>query len=146
MKTITALLCVLCSTALAQPPDIPPGEDRIEALDPNERAPYQGMLLDIDTALRWTNRLRWYREELRLQVERFDASMLAVRQSCDAELEVVRQSMGREIEGLRGDIREQAQMFERSRRRPFYDTFGFGLVLGVVLVGVVVGLAAWVAN
>lgn len=146
MKKITALLCLICTGVAAQPPDIPPGEDRIESVEAGARAPYQGMLLDIDTALRWTNRLRWYREELRLQVQRFDASMLAVRQSCDAEIEVVRSSLTREVEGLRLDIREQAQAFERSRKRPFYDTFTFGLVLGVVVVGVIVGLTAWIAK
>jgi ElaB/YqjD/DUF883 family membrane-anchored ribosome-binding protein len=106
------------------------------------------MLLDTDTAIRWTNRLSWFRNELRL-VMRTDAEILAaVRRSHETELRLVRESYEREIEGLRGDLRHQAETFAQAQARehPWFDTFAFGAVVGIVLAGVIVGLTAWAAS
>jgi hypothetical protein len=131
-----------------EPPDLPPGDDVITAVAEGSRAPHSGMLLDTDTAIRWTNRLSWFRNELRL-VMRTDAEILAaVRRSHETELRLVRESYEREIEGLRGDLRHQAETFAQAQARehPWFDTFAFGAVVGIVLAGVIVGLTAWAAS
>jgi hypothetical protein len=134
--------------AALEPPDIPPGDDVITAMAEGSRALHAGMLLDTDTAIRWTNRLSWFRNELRL-VLRTDSEILsALRRSHETELRIVRTSYEREIEGLRGDLRQQAQTFAAARaaEHPWFDTFAFGAVIGVVLSGVLVGLVAWAAS
>jgi len=106
------------------------------------------MLLDTDTAIRWTNRMNWFRTRLRLMA-RTDAEILAaIRRSHDTELQIVRDSYEREISGLREDLRNQAEELARARQfsRPWFDTFSFGLVLGVVLAGAIVGFTAWAAS
>lgn len=146
---LVVMLCLLPATAHAQdeetrsPPPFPPGEDVITALEANERAPHAGMLLDTNTAIRWTNRLAWFQNELRL-VTRSDSDILAaVRRSHQTELDIASSSYTREIDGLRQDLREQAQAFARSQDQPFFDTFTFGLIVGVVVSAVLVGLVAW---
>ena len=126
------------------PPDIPPGEDHIESVAQGGRSPFDGMVLDTDTAIRWTNRLRWYHEVLGLRLRQSAQAEAVVQESHARELRLVEASYAREIAGLRSDIREQAQIFARSQEDPaFYETWGFALTLGVVLAGVLVGFTSW---
>jgi tetrahydromethanopterin S-methyltransferase subunit F len=131
-----------------EPPDLPPGDDVITALTEGARAPYTGMLLDTDTAIRWTNRLNWFRNELRLVMQTDAKILAAVRRSHETELRLVRESYEREIEGLRNDLRHQAETFAQAQARghPWYDTFVFGVIIGVVFSCVLVGLTAWAAS
>lgn len=128
------------------PPDIPPGEDRIEALTSGERAPFTGMLLETDTAIRWTNRLRWWRETFQLRLREQDEILNALRRSHGTEIDIIRQSYEREILGLRDTARELVvnyeQQLQRYRNPPFYETWGFAFGMGVVVVSVVVGVIA----
>jgi hypothetical protein len=130
-----------------RPPAMPPGEDRIEYLPTRTPAPFEGMLLDVDTAIRWMNARRWYQNELRLRERRAEEILRAVRESQGRELALVEASYRREILGLRQDLRDQARtlneaLVEARRDPPFYKTFGFGLLLGV---GVSVLIAAGTA-
>lgn len=150
-----AVLWLFTGVAAAQddspvPPEIPPGADRIESLSEGRAAPFTGMLLDTDTAIRWTNRLRWWREAFRLQV-REDLEVLdATRRSHALEMDVIRESYVREINGLRDTARDLATSYERQlakyRNPPFYKQWGFAFAMGVLVVAVagavVGGLAA----
>lgn len=146
--TLAVLLLLLAAPASAQealqPPDLPPGEDRIEAVTAASRAPYDGMLLDMDTAIRWTNRLTWYRETLQLRLREASEVLAAVRQSHETEITVLRESYVREIEALRTDLRTQVLRYEtelaRHRDPPFYETWGFAFGMGALAMGVVVGV------
>jgi hypothetical protein len=133
--------------AVPEPPDLPPGEDRIEHLTLRAPAPFEGMLLDMDTSLRWTFALEWYRHELGLTIRTHRRELAALDASHERELTIVRESYEREIEGLRGDLRDQATTFAQAQahEHPWYDTFVFGSIVGVVLSGVLVGLTAWAA-
>lgn len=125
------------------PPDLPPGDDTIEAVARGEAVPFQGMLLNTDTAIRWTNRLLWYQQALRLRSEHFDDAVVMIQGSHARELGLIEASYAREIEGLRQDLRDQATAFARSQDPVFYETWGFALALGVVLAGTLVGFSAW---
>jgi hypothetical protein len=146
---LAAALWLLPGAVAAQdinPPDIPPGEDHIEAMTSGERAPFTGMLLETDTAIRWTNRLRWWRETFQLRLREQGEILDALRRSHTVEIEVIRQSYEREIIGLREDFRQMVDLYERQLERyrnpPFYETWGFAFGTGVVAVSVVVGVVA----
>lgn len=131
-----------------EPPDIPPGDDVITPLSRGTAAPHSGMLLDTDTAIRWTNRLTWFRNELSLTLRTHHRELVALDRSHARELRLIEESYAREIEGLREDLRAQAQTFAQAQARehPWFDTFAFGAVVGVVLAGALVGLTAWAAS
>jgi hypothetical protein len=152
---LAALMAVLASpgSLAAQdaptPPDVPPGEDRIESLTLRAPAPFAGMLLDTDTAIRWTHRLEWYRAELQLQLRTSSSILEAERRSHGTELTLTRESFEREITGLREDLRTQATRYEEELARlrapePFWESWGFAFGMGVVLVGAIVGVTAGV--
>lgn len=145
---VMAFLLIFAVPANAQealsPPDLPPGEDRIEAVAAGVRAPFDGMLLDTDTAIRWTNRLLWWRETFQLRLHEHAAVLEALRRSHDTELTVVRESYEREIVGLREDLRAstlryEAELAER-RNPPFWETWGFAFGMGALAMGVIVGV------
>ena len=153
MKTVLlAVALLLLPNAVAaqdtSPPDIPPGEDHIEAMTSGERAPFNGMLLETDTAIRWINRLRWWRETFQLRLDERDEILAALRRSHVTEIEIIRQSYEREITGLREDLRQMADLYERQLERyrnpPFYENWGFSFSMGVLAAGVVVGAIAGV--
>lgn len=159
--TVLALLVVLGLPAMAMaqqtppagaqaaplPPDIPPGTDRIVPATQGQPAAFTGMLLDTDTAIRWTNRARWYQEEFRLHLT-MDASVQdALRHDGDARVDIVTQSYQRLLDNLRQDLRTQATTFAAAQARehdkPFWESWGFSFTLGVIVAGVLVGFVAW---
>jgi hypothetical protein len=150
MKSWAALLLVvvlLPRVAAAQdipvPPDIPPGEDVTVGLELGRPAPFRGVLIDVDTSIRQIHRLEWYEFRLRLEIESGLALRTALEESYRRELEGVRSSYEREIEGLRADLREQAAtMAAALQPDPFWETPGFGFIMGVLLSAVLVGVAA----
>lgn len=145
------VLLLVADTAAAQeavptPPSIPPGDDVIVVTHVGDRATTAGMLLDTDTAIRWTNRLTWWRETFRLHLEHDAEVTLALQHSHELELSIVRESYEREIEGLRTDLRDAVTRYEAElaarRNPPFYETWGFAFGMGVLVTGVIVGLVA----
>lgn len=153
LATLLALLTLWATPVAAQdvpePPQIPPGEDRIEHVQRGVRAPYEGMLLDMDTAIRWTNQLRWWPETFQLRLLEQQELLEAERNSFRLRLNILDESRTREIEGLRVDLREQAETYERRIARledpPFWQTGWFGFVCGVVVVGIGVAVGAIIA-
>jgi hypothetical protein len=125
------------------PPVMPPGEDVITELAPGDRAPHEGMLLDTDTAIRWTFRLEWYRNELGLTLRAHRRELAAIEGSAERRLRLQEESYLREIEGLRGDLRAQAAAFATAQGQPWYDTFLFGSIVGVVFTVVLAALIVW---
>lgn len=126
-------------------PNLPPGTDRITSVQEGGRAPYAGMLLDTDTAIRWTNKLLWWPTAFRLHLAQ-DVEELAARdRSAGTELRIVQESLGREITGLRTDLREAVTRYERElasyRDPPFWETWGFAFGMGALALGVIVGVA-----
>jgi len=107
------------------------------------RAPYAGMLLDTDTSIRWTNRLSWYRNELTLTNRLHSREISAITSSHAAQMRIAEDSYRREIDGLRSDLRVQATEFASSAGNPWYSSFSFGLVVGLVATVLVVGFVAW---
>lgn len=129
---------------LVLPPDLPPGEDRIEALSAGGRAPFDGMLLDTDTAIRWTNRLLWWRETFQLRLREHGAILEALRGSHVTEMTLTRESYEREITALRESLRSSTLRYEQElaerRNPPFWETWGFAFGMGALAMGVVVGV------
>jgi len=102
------------------------------------------MLLDLETSIRWTNRLTWWQQTYELRL-RTDAEVLeATRASHATELRLVTESFGREIEQLRVSLREAVLRYEaelaRYRSPPFYETWSFAFGVGALLMGAVVGV------
>jgi hypothetical protein len=126
-------------------PVIPPGSDEIQPLARGDRAPFSGMLLSTDTAIRWTNALRWWPEVFRLRVSEFGDVVEAVEASQQHRLRIVESSYQREIQGLRTDLRQTTERLARAHSRPWYDTVAFGLVVGVVVAVLLGGVAAGLA-
>lgn len=129
-----------------QPPPFLLGDDRITHVAKGSAAPYEGVLLDLDTAARWTMRIDWGQKQLRLDADILRAVMVQELAAKDKLLQLSQKSYEREIEGLRGDLRDQAKTFAKSQQpTPFYKTGAFGLAMGVVLSGLsAVALAALV--
>lgn len=131
------------------PPQIPPGQDRIEHIEEGARAPYEGMLLDIDTAIRWTNQLRWWPRTFQLHLDQQEEVLQAERSSFQLRLDILDESRVREIEGLRQDLRDQAETYATRIARledpPFWETGWFGFICGAVLVGAAVAVGAVIA-
>jgi len=126
-------------------PAIPPGSDEIAPLARGDRAPFDGMLLSIDTAIRWTNALRWWPETFRLRVTEMGELMTVLEANHQIQMRIVEESYQREILGLRGNLRQTADRLARALSRPFYDTMAFGMVVGAVVVLLLGGLSAGVA-
>jgi hypothetical protein len=166
VRTLAALLCVaLCTStvpARAQelvldpwvlevgvemPPDElldPPGA-RFLHRKPGESVPFEGVLLDLETAARWAAVRVWYQKQLWDNANRLRDVMRVQHKVSTEILALTDASRKREIAGLRADLRKQAKAFERAKKVPFYRTWTFGLVCGIVLSGVITGTSTWVA-
>lgn len=150
MTRFLPLLVVLLAVPAAaqdvpQAPSLPPGADRISAAAEGSRAPYAGMLLDTDTAIRWTNKLVWWPMAFRLHLAHDVEEMQARDRSAAAELRIVQESLGREITGLRSDLREAVTRYESElasyRDPPFWETWAFAFGMGALALGVIIGVA-----
>jgi len=125
------------------PPAVPPGVDRIEAVVEGGRVPFRGMLLDTDTAIRWTNALRWWPQEYVLVLRAHRRELALLEGSHERQLRIAEESYRREIDGLRADLQRQATQFMEARQaneRAWHDTFGFGLTVGIVVAAVFAGV------
>jgi hypothetical protein len=139
VRALVFLLTVALAWApvavLAQPPAPPPrtpaGDDRIVALRLGAVAPFEGQLLDTDTAIRWTLRMEWYRLELQRQYDLRISDRQLIEDSWSQRLELTEASYMREIEGLRGDTRDIARDLARAQNPGFFRTAVGGFVIGV---------------
>lgn len=126
---------------LLDPPDA-----KLVPLDAGARAPYEGVLLDTATSARWVARLVWYKKQLKIDANSLRGAMqkqAIYYQKLDAAHAA---SCGREILGLRTDLREQAASFERAKKVPFYKTWTFGMITGLVAGVGAASLVTWSAT
>lgn len=126
-------------------PAIPEGVDRIESLLEGHRAPYTGMLLDTDTAIRWTNALRWWPETFRNRVQLLGAIHEETVASYERRIALIEESYTREIDGLRQNVRDVSQRLADAMTREWYETVEFGIIVGVVISAVIVALGGGLA-
>ena len=130
---------------------IPPGDDVIVPLAKGKEAPFEGQLFDPTTALRWGNYLEQYR--LRLEVcyqERQELSTID-HAYFNQVLRIEQDSSKRVVSDLEGRLKrveeQNAQLQgELSKGPAWYNSRGFGVVIGVVGTVAVVGLSAWALN
>lgn len=122
-------------------PSIPPGPDNRVVLHARELAPFEGILFDPTTLVRWTNRILWLESRLHLEHELHVTSEDAARAAFDRQLSTVVASYEREAawnrgeqERLTADLTATRAHVARLERRPWYRSFGFGMGLGAGLV------------
>lgn len=122
-------------------PSIPPGADNRVALHLGDRAPFEGVLFDPTTLVRWTNRILWLEQRLHLEHELHITAEDAARAAADRQLATVTASYERELQWtagernrLRADLAAAETRVARLERRPWYRSFGFGMGLGAGLV------------
>jgi len=129
---------------------IPAGDDKIVPLPRGEKAPFTGQLYEPATALRWANWLGQYKlrlkEDLQLQ-----------QQMCqlDHDYQVSRLSLEKEaFERVETDLRTRVlnteqmnlQLKEELLNAPWYNTRGFGVVIGVIATSLVFGLSVYAVD
>jgi hypothetical protein len=158
-KALTAVL-LLSSFASAQElpnvPEfkldpIPPGKDVIQDIRKGQQAPFDGMLFDNATALRFGN----YIEQSRLQAELCYKTWAETRK---AEQTYWKGVLRAEVESdteIRADLQQRLAKLEEKNAElegklakgpPWYNTRTFGLVLGVVGTSALVVTGAVIAN
>lgn len=126
---------------------VPSGDDSIKAIRKGENAPFSGQLLDTPTALRWAHYLQQADQRLKDDV-------IAERKVCNSHL----QFMGARIDQERGyselverDLRARILELEQQKtdyanevaNPPFYKSFWFGALVGVLGTSLVAGLGVW---
>lgn len=136
-----------------EPPDIPPGPEVRLSLTRGTAAPFEGVLLDPATMVRWTNRILWLQNQLRAQYDAHLAFEEATRVSYERYSIAVEQSHFRETEWQNAERERLIQEAERLRtritaleRRPPHRAFaiGFGLGAGAILLSTLVGV--WIGH
>ena len=130
--------------------DIPAGEDKIVGVKEGEKAPFTGQLFDPPTALRWANWLQQYK--LRLAIEREMQQKV-----CSAEIELANRRVTIEQEknkSVTEDLKKTVgvrdarivDLEKAADNPPFFKTFWFGAVVGVVATGTLFGLGVYAAR
>ena len=122
---------------------IPPGEDKIVPIELGKPAPFEGQLFENNTALRWANWLRQYKYRLKVDVDE-------QRQICTIHVQAEHEKLLIET-AARKDImilyeRKLAEAQAEKDNPPFYKTFWFGTVVGVVATSAVAGLTLWASH
>ncbi len=121
------LVCSYSQLSLAQPKDIPPGEDKIVPLKQGEPSPFSGQLFENNTALRWAYWLAQYKFLLRSQTELEKKKAELEINSYKDRLNLVESSYRLQITGL------QTQLTQATAPRPWYQSPWFFLALGASL-------------
>lgn len=118
---------------------IPPGDDRIEPVRAGQAAPFEGMLFDTKTALRWGN----YLEQGRV---RWQSDVEAERRVGQAETAFWRGRLESERAYYQAVVQQQSvqiQQLSQVKEPPFYRQAWFGAVVATVVIagGVAAGVA-----
>lgn len=130
---------------------IPPGEDVIQAIRKGQTAPFDGMLFDNATALRFGN----YIEQARLQAQLCYKTWAETRDAEQAYWRGVVSVEQESAEEVKADLKVRLTRVEEENARlqgelskgpPWYNTRTFGLVLGVVGTSALVVTGAVIAN
>ena len=135
-RTILTTLLLASYVSAQTVETIPPGEDKIQHLPKGLQAPYEGMLFDNDTALRWANWLKQYKFRLAYDVE-------TEQERCTVKLQGEETKLKLHVEAhdlLEKDLRERVLKLEKEnlkladviKNQPWYQSRDFGIVVGVV--------------
>lgn len=150
---VSSLLLLFVGLARAQSEDYPPGEDRIVAVSEGESAPFSGQLFETETAIRWGFRLQRLRFELAAEIERLDLVCGVRTELLETELRLERERsefrtslLAQEIERQNAAAIQLMEELEAAREPPWYRTWTFGLVVGIVGTSVLIALSAWLLS
>jgi len=146
MKTrLVVAILMLSSAAYGDPPAplpivaVPPGDDVIVVVRKGDPAPFTGQLFDEKSALRWANWLQQYKYRLGADVafqKNYDqATIDFLKKTSDA----ANQQNAATIAALQKTV---ATQHDAILNPPFYRSLWFGIVIGMVLTGAAVGIAA----
>lgn len=136
------------SVALGQTVEaIPPGPDKVQPLKLHEPAPYEGMLFDYSTALRWGNWLQQYKLRLKIDVD-------AEQQKCAVKLDAADKTLAlynAMHKASEDDLRQRVVKLEEQNRKlddelrnpVWYTTRTFGVIVGVAASALAFGLSTW---
>lgn len=123
------------------------------ALQPRALAPFEGILFDPPTLVRWTQRIQWLERRLELEHDLHVQLEDASRQSYQELTAQLTASYERELAADRQIIDETGAALERSRRRiselerrPPHRAFAIGMGLGAGLTITAGVLGAVLAN
>ena len=116
-------------------------------------APFDGILFDAPTLVRWTARIRWLEARLRLEHDLHVELEDAARQSYQTLVTRLTTSYEREITEQRELIDEASTALERANRRiaslerrPPHRAFSIGMGLGAGLTMIATGLGIYAAH
>lgn len=120
--------------------DIPPGEDVISPLKKGDPAPFDGQLFNNQTALRWANWLKQYQFKLKTDVE-----LEQKKCSLDASAWQQKYQIQRDFyeQQLVLQIQDKRNLQSQLDNRPWYSSVWFGVAIGVVSTGLLVGGTAY---
>lgn len=120
--------------------DVPPGEDNIVVVKKGEPAPFTGQLFDPSTALRWANWLEQYKLRLRTDVEleqkKAELGVALWQQKYSIQKDFYEQQ-------LTLSLRTQNELLAKANDTPWYRSVWFGVTLGAVGTGLLVGGTAY---
>ncbi len=119
---------------------VPPGPDTIVPLKKGEPAPFSGQLFDNPTATRWGNYLLQYEQRSRIELK-YQKDYYTIQVGYYQALLTVEKDKYLKATTLLEKKVTQAE-WERDHP-PWYRTTWFGIVIGAVATGVVVGLTAY---
>lgn len=149
---IVALISIgLCmSQANALEVDYPPGEDNIVPLALGEPAPFDGQLFSTDTAIRWGFRVQRLRLQLEQDVAREREICAAQDDLSETKARLEQENHTFQLQTLRGQLEREHQVSAELWTRlvessdiPWYKSWTFGLIVGVVTAGTIAGLGIW---
>jgi len=148
--TLTSIgLCM--SKARAE--DYPPGDDQIVPLGLGDRAPFEGQLFSTDTAIRWGFRLQTLRLQLETDVAREREICAAQNDLLTTKMQLAADNQLFQLTTLREQlVAQQQQVVElnaqlaEAKDTPWYATWTFGLAVGIVVSGVLVGLTGYLIH
>jgi hypothetical protein len=144
---VLVLQLVLPSLAWADPPPtpapltpVPPGNDNIAVVRKGDPAPFDGQLFDQPTAIRWANYLQQSQARLRLDpLYQYKLDQVEI-QGLQKTVSLERDEYAR----VTKDLQDKLVSSEKARvSPPFYETFWFGMTVGIVAsIGLVAGSVA----
>lgn len=116
-------------------------------------APYDGILFDAPTLVRWVDRIRWLETRLRLEHDLHVELETAATTSYQTLITRLTESYEREILGQREIINEAHAAIERGNRRiaalerrPPHRAFSIGMGLGAGLTLIAAGIGVFAAH
>jgi len=119
------------------------GEAKVQALEKGQRAPFSGMLFPTEMAVKLGLKVERLEKHLTLDVDREKRFCQAQLEFGERLLQLETNRRDNEIEILRTQIADQQEMLDDPI--PWYKTWTFGLVVGVVSSVLLVAASAALA-